>query len=234
MHEHCHRCGGELTSSDEVTPFCPHCGAPQLYLQEYDRAVPEPGSAVPEAGTTTGAAPPPHPQQIDWKSAIRCAALVAGIAAVLTLVAIRVPILSPLRTLIVLSASVLTLSLYQHRRPAAEISPAIGARIGLVVGLALIVSLAFSMAIAGLLARYALHSMGAFDADVIQQMRTQIEHAAAANPTSPELLRYFYTPEFRVGMMLMAVAMVAAVLLLLSTLGGAVGALLRPRSRRAA
>jgi hypothetical protein len=229
MHQHCHRCGGELASSDDITPFCPHCGAPQLYLQEYDRTPQNPDPSAPDPNDSTGTAPPPHPQQVDWKTAIRCAALVAGAAAILTLVAIRVPVLSPLRTLTILSASVLTLSLYQHRRPTARINAAIGARIGLVVGLSLILSLAITMAIVGLVSRYGLHSMGTFDADLTQQMRTQIEHASAANPASPELLHYFYTPEFRAGMMLTGVAMVGAVLMLLSTVGGALGGFVRTR-----
>ena len=41
---------------------------------------------------TTGAVPPPRPQTVEWKTAIRCAALVAAIAAVLTLVAERVQV----------------------------------------------------------------------------------------------------------------------------------------------
>jgi hypothetical protein len=229
MHQYCHRCGGELASSDDITPFCPHCGAPQLFLQEYDRTPQNPDPDASASESSTGTAPPPHPQQVDWKIAIACAAIVAGVAAVLTLLAIRVPVLSPLRTLTILSASVITLGLYQHRRPTARINAAIGARIGLVVGLSLILSLATTMAIIGLVSRFGLHSMGTFDADLTQQMRTQIEHASAANPASPELLHYFYTPEFRAGMMLTGVAMVGALLMLLSTLGGAVGGLLRAR-----
>lgn len=223
MHEHCHRCGGEVTTGSD-TPFCPHCGSPQLFLQEYDRPLP-----TPDASPSTGNAPPPHPQTVDWPSAVRCAALVAGIAAALSLLATRIPILSPLSSLTILSASILTLTLYQRRRPGAKIDVAIGARIGLVVGFALIVSLATSMAIAGLVARFVLHSMSAFDAQLTQQLHTQVEHAAAQNPTNPDLLRAFYTPEFRAGMMLLGVSMVAAFLLLLSTAGGALAGLFRVR-----
>jgi hypothetical protein len=224
MQQHCHRCGGDLPSGEEVTPFCPHCGAPQLYLQDYDRPI-----LADSATDTTGSPPPPHPQEVDWKTAIRCAVLVAGIAAALNLLATRLPLLSPLSTLTILCASLVTVSLYQRRRPRARMNAAVGARIGLVTGITLIVCLATAMAIAGLIARYALHSMGAFDAELTQQLRTQIEHAEASNPASPELLRYFYTPEFRAGMMLTGVGMVAVLLLLLSTLGGAFGGLLRTR-----
>ncbi|WP_213807071.1 hypothetical protein [Granulicella sp. dw_53] len=231
MQEHCHRCGGDLPRGDEVTPFCPHCGSPQLYLQEYDRPILAPDA---DSSETTGAPPPPHPQLIEWKTAIRCAALVAGIASVLSLVATRVPLVSPLSTLTILTASILTLTLYQRRRPRARMNASVGARIGLIVGISLVVCLAISMAIAGLIARFSLHSMAAFDAELAQQMRTQIEHAAAANPTSPELLHYFLTPEFRAGMMLTGIAMLALLLLFLSTVGGAVGGLFRTRRTPAA
>src|SRR5580693_7195840 len=36
MHEYCHRCGGELSASVGDSPFCPHCGSPQIYLQDYE------------------------------------------------------------------------------------------------------------------------------------------------------------------------------------------------------
>ena len=78
MHEFCHRCGGELSASDGSSPFCPHCGAPQIYLLDH-----EPAAEI-AATDTTGAAPPPAPRQVEWKTAIRCALLVAAVAAVLS------------------------------------------------------------------------------------------------------------------------------------------------------
>jgi hypothetical protein len=224
MHQHCHRCGGELVSGTEITPFCPHCGAPQLYLQEYDRS--ESDTAPTD---TTGAPPPPAPQLVDWQTAIRCAALVAGVAAVLSLIATRVAFVSPLSSLTILSASILTLGLYQRRRPLARMNAAVGARIGLVVGLSLVICLSAAMAIAGLIARFGLHSMGAFDAELTQQLHAQLDRAIAANPVPPETARYFYSPEFRAGMMLTGVAMLSLMLLCFSALGGAVGGLLRTR-----
>lgn len=223
MHENCHRCGGELSTGPELEPFCPHCGAPQLYLQEQDRAASE------DESKSTGALPPPNPQQVEWKTAIRCAALISGIAALLSLLATRIPVLSPVSTLWIISGSVTTLSLYQRRRPLAWMDAGVGARIGVVVGLALITFVASAMAIAGLVARFGLHSMGNFDAELSQQLHMQIEHAAAVNPAPPELLHYFYTPEFRAGMMLAGVGMMAGLVMLLSTIGGAVAGLVRTR-----
>ncbi len=171
--------------------------------------------------------PPPRPQQVEWKTAIRCAALVAVVAAVLSLVSTRVPVMSPLSSLWTISGSLIAVGLYQKRRPQAWMDAGVGARIGIVVGLALVICLSVSMAAAGLVARYVLHSMAGFDAQLTDQLHAQIEKAAAANPEPPEVLRYLYSPEFRAGMMLTGFAMVAGILLVLSALGGAVGGLLR-------
>jgi hypothetical protein len=224
MHAYCHRCGGDLPTSNDVSPFCPHCGSPQIYLQDYE----EQASA---SDDTTGTTPPPRPQQIEWKTAIRCAALVAGVAAVLSLVAAKVEMVSALSWLWTISGSLITLALYQKRRPQAWMDAGVGARIGLVVGLALMAGLACSAAIVGLVARFGLHSMAAFDMQLTQELHSQIEKAQAANPQSPEVLRFFATPEFRAGLMLAGFAMVSGFLLVLSTVGGALGGMLRTRRK---
>src|SRR5271168_3152535 len=113
MNRFCHSCGGDLPAGEEISPFCPHCGAPQIYLQDHDQAVSEAGAE------TTGAVPPPRPQTVEWKTAIRCAALVALVAAVLSLVSERVQVLSLLSVLWTISGSMIALALYQRRRPLA-------------------------------------------------------------------------------------------------------------------
>ncbi len=225
MHEFCHRCGGELPAGDGTSPFCPHCGSPQIYLQAYEEQ-----TGAPDADST-GAVPPPNPRQVEWKTAIRCAALVGGIAAVLCLMAARVEAVTLLSWLWTISGSLIALALYQRRRPLALMDAGIGARIGIVVGLALVTFLAVAMAAGGLVARYELHSMAGFDAELTQMLHMQIEKAAATAPQPPEMLRFLYSPEVRAGMMLAGFAMVSGLLLLLSTLGGAVGGLLRTRRK---
>jgi len=223
MREFCHRCGGEL-SDDSSSPFCPHCGAPQIYLLDYEQPA--------EVGkSTTGAAPPPMPRQIEWKTAIRCALLVAGIAAALTLVAARFESISPLSWLWTVSGSLITLGLYQKRRPQAGMDAGIGARIGVVVGVVLIGSLAVAMAAGGLAARYLLHNMAGFDAQLTQQLHMQVDHALAANPEAKSMQGYLYSPEFRAGMVLAGFGLISGILLVLSTIGGAVGGLLRTRQK---
>jgi hypothetical protein len=229
MQNICHRCGGELASGS--SPFCPHCGAPQLFITESARS---PYDEASSAASSTGALPPPRPRQIEWHTAIRCAALVAAIAAVLSLVATRVPFLSPLSSLWILSASLITLSLYQRRRPLAWMDAATGARIGIVAGLSLDVSLALAFTIAGLIARFKLHNLDSFDTEINQllsQITAQLTHSASGNPDLPAVLRFVATPEFRAGYALTVVATMAVILLALSILGGALAGLVRTLRR---
>jgi hypothetical protein len=73
--------------------------------------------------------------------------------------------------------------------------------------------------------------MAGFDAELTQMLHAQIEKAEATTPEPPEVVRFLYSPEVRAGMMLTGFAMVSGVLLVLSTIGGAVGGLLRMRPK---
>jgi hypothetical protein len=225
MHEFCHRCGGELQAGEGASTFCSHCGCPQLYLQDYEEQTGAPD------GDTTGAVPPPHPRQVEWKTAIRCAVLVAGIAAVLGLVGSRLEVVSKLSWVWTISGSMIAVALYQRRRPLAWMDAGVGARIGVVVGLALVTGFAVAMAVGGLVARYGLHSMAGFDAELTQLLHAQMDKTTATTPVPPELQRFWYSPEARAGMMLAGFAMLSGLLLVLSTIGGAVGGLLQMRRK---
>ena len=214
------------------SPFCPHCGAPQLFLALENQSVETGGEVV--GAASTDAAAPPRPQQVEWKTAIRCAAAVAAVASVLAVAALRVDVLSPVSLLWIMSASLITMGFYQKRKPAAWMDVRIGARIGVVVGVFLALELAVSMAGAGLVARFVLHSMGSFDA----QMAGQIELVEKtlqqqSTPMPAEYLRFVNSPEFRAGSMLATFAMVSGGLLVLSTVGGAFAGLLRMRRKPA-
>ena len=227
----CHTCGGELPAASGESPFCPHCGTPQLYLSLENQS-PETGGEPP-AGTpgapSTGALPPPRPQQVDWKMAIRCAVTVAAVAGALCLGAIRLPVLAPAILLWILSGSLITLGLYQTRRPMAWMDASVGARIGVVVGLCLAVGLAIPMAVAGVVARFALHSMGGFDAQLAVILERVIQRSTT--PFPPEALQLVHSQEFRAGYILFCFAVVAVFLLVLSTAGGAFAGLLRTRRK---
>jgi hypothetical protein len=227
MQQHCHRCGGELAHSNDVTPFCPHCGAPQLYLPDYESAPATLGSASTETQPTL------HPQLVDWQTAIRCAALVTAVAVIFSLASLGLPYISLLCICWILSASMTTLALYQRRRPVARMDAAIGARIGLTTGLLLVAGLGIALAISGLIARYGLHSMSQFDAETAQRWAAA-RATLIASAQSPQMLRFFDLPEFRAGLMLAGISVYAAIILFLSTLGGALAGLLRTRRAPAA
>jgi hypothetical protein len=231
MQEACHRCGGDLPSGSGESPFCPHCGTPQLFLALENQSAATGGEAVPGDGPSTGTLPPPRPRQVEWKTAIRCAAAVAAVASALSLLALRVDVLSPLSLLWIMSASLITLGFYQKRRPAAQMDVKVGARIGVVVGICLTLELGTAMAGAGLVRRFVLHSMGDFDGQMAAQIQVLLAtmQQKQATPVPAQLLRLFNSPEFRAGSMLASFAFLSAGLLVLSALGGAFAGLLRMR-----
>jgi hypothetical protein len=126
-----------------------------------------------------------------------------------------------------MSASLITLGIYQKRIPTAWMDVGVGARIGAVVGICLALGLGIVMAGAGLVARFAMHRMETFDTEMAA--RTQEAIRNSATPVPSEMLGFLASPEFRAGMMLAGFAFLSAVLLILSTLGGAFAGLLRTR-----
>ncbi len=223
MSPHCHRCGAELASGYDLSPFCSQCGAPQLWLSDYS----EPLSTGQDLGP--GSAPPPHPNAIDWRVAILSSGLVVAAGALLSLGATKIQVLSPISTVWILSASLTTVAIYQRRRPRAALDMRIGARIGLLVGVMLAFALGVAATMGTLIARFSLHAMGQFDGDLTQTLKAQIAQLAATNPIPPETLHFLNTPEFRTTMMILGFAMLLLILLVVSIFGGAVAGMLRTR-----
>ena len=233
MQEFCHRCGGELPEKSGESPFCPQCGTPQLSLALENQSAQTSGEAA-EAGpgaTSKVAIPPPSPRQVEWKTAIRCAAAVAGVGAVLSAGAIRVEVLSSVSFLWIMSASLITLGFYQKRRPAAWMDVRVGARIGVVVGVCLALELGIALAGAGLVARFGMHAMGNFDAQMTAQVQKAVQQSSTPVPAA--MVEFLGSPEFRGGMVLAGIAFLCVGLVVLSTLLGAFHGLLRMRRRQA-
>jgi len=242
MPEFCHRCGGELPEKSGESPFCPQCGAPQLNLVLENQSVQTNGEAADaEPGAASAVAmPPPSPRQVEWKTAIRCAAVVAAVGAALSVGAIRLDVLSKVSFLWIVSASLITLGFYQKRRPAAWMDVRVGARIGVVVGVCLALELGIALAGAGLVARFGMHAMGNFDAqmaDIAAQLQKVIQQKSLQQPNTPMpdgWMEFLGTPEFRGGYALFCFAFVSVGLVVMSVLGGAFAGLLRMRRRPAA
>jgi hypothetical protein len=237
MQEFCHRCGGELPVGDSPTTggtsaFCPHCGAPQLLLSDYTEPLSTGTEAALAAGTSTGALPPPRPNPIDWRTALGAAAFVAAIGAVLSAIAAAVPGVLFLSTVWTISASLTTLALYQRRRPLALMNAGVGVKIGILVGVLVAFFLGGTLSAGMALARFGLHNMAGFDADTAQAFSTlkaRMNEVAASRPGTPPISLPIDTLEFRTAMSLLGYGMGLLGILLVSTLGGALGGLLRTR-----
>ncbi len=145
--------------------------------------------------------------------------------------AAQAQILSPLSWLWTISGSIITLGLYQKRRPLAWMDAGVGARIGVVVGLALVACLTLALAIGGLVARYGLHSMGSTDAQLTETIHASVERATTIAPVSPEAQKFWYSPEGRAGIMLVEIGVGSGILLILSAVGGAVSGFMRTRRK---
>lgn len=188
-------------------------------------------------GTSTGTLPPPRPQQIDWKLAIRSASLVAFIAAVLGVVGQRIPNLSVFSFVWLISASLTTMAVYQRRRPLASMNIRIGAKIGILVGVVLVFALGAAMSIGTLVSRFVLHSMAESDkqtAQVLSGIKIQLDQLAATRPVPPGVYAMLGSSEAGSVLNLLGLGLGMATILAVSVFGGAVAGLLRSRRSIAA
>lgn len=227
MQQECHRCGADLDPGGSSF-CCPQCGAPQLQIAETITAAATGDSA------TTGHAPPPKAPEVEWRSALRSAILVALVGSVLFALASFVPALTIVSLLWILSAASIATGIYQRRHPSLRMDASIGARIGLSVGVLMTAFLSVSLAAIGLVARFGLHTMAAFDAQMIQQMHDQVEKAIVANPASASVVQQMLSQEFRTGVMLVGLLIFATLILALSTIGGLLSGMIAVGRKRTA
>jgi hypothetical protein len=237
MSETCHRCGGDLrdfeAAGDLRSPFCPHCGAPQLLLSDYSEPLSTGLESADGSGApSTGTLPPPRPNRIDWPMALRGAIFVSVVAAVLSLLATGLPNFAVIGSVWIISASLTTLALYQRRRPLAAMNVGVGARIGLLVGFVLVFVLAATLSAGVCVGRYKLHMMSGFDSEIALAMRAQkvqFDQLAATRPIRAEDLAFVTSLQYRTTMVLLYFSLILLSILLISVFGGAVGGLLRTR-----
>ncbi len=226
----CHRCGEAAASRDQagdVTSFCPHCGAPQLLFEADDAPALDDVSDTGQLSQRQT-----RPRLVDWRAAIGVAAIVGAGAALLCAAGTRLQLFGLLTWIWITSASLIALGLYRRRRPQARMDAAIGARIGVVVGLALTVGLASSLAVIGMLARYALHAMAPFDAQITIIKQDSIQRAVASGVDAATLasMRGFYaSPEVVSGGMLFGFMLLLGGLILYSIIAGALGGMMHTR-----
>lgn len=194
--------------------FCPQCNAPQIRV----------GGASAEAASAAevdGASfPNPGGTAIRWSDALPSAGLAGLIAAVLMFIPLGAFGLG------MIAAGVLSVLFYRRRNPTSNLTPAMGARLGAVSG-----TLGFGMfAIFSAVGTLVFHSGGELRAALLEA----IEQSAArsSDPQVQKAFEYLKTPPGLALMMGLSLAFVLVAFLILSSLGGAVGAAMMKRKDR--
>jgi predicted RNA-binding Zn-ribbon protein involved in translation (DUF1610 family) len=235
----CHRCHSVLHIEDEGSLiFCWNCGAAQVTLSEelQEQAATQRSDAAASAQNPSGYSsgtgvrdenPANQPQDllIIWKSVIRTA---AAVAAVLSVASILLP---PLE-LLAWMAPAIVLAIYCARHRETRITAGVGARIGLVCGILTCLGITIATAAQMLVLRFGLHKGDQFQASmdaVLAQTKTQA--VAQSGAASTAFFSQFSIPEFRAGFFLAGLGLLTAVLLVLSTAGGAFSGFMRSRAR---
>jgi len=223
----CYKCQAAV---EEGVPFCPHCAAPLIRVVPPERSEPaslpeQPPAVLPQSTSPWG---PPRSssrpsEPIYWNQALQGAVL-AGIGAALLS---SIPFLAVGSLIWVTIAGAVAVSMYQRRVPAAIVRPGMGLRIG---------------AVAGVVASAVIFILGIIrysaERDQVrqllqEQMQTQI--AKTPDPANREALQQLMgklmTPEGVAAFFVFALLMAAAACVLLSAVGGALGASLSARRR---
>jgi hypothetical protein len=241
MRELCHRCHGELpasTKGDSPLIFCPHCAAPQLLLSESMRI------ELPPVAPTTGALPPPRPVgsyplnsrpgQVDWRAAIAATAMVAAVGAALLVGGVEFSAVSFLSVLWTMSGAVIALGLYSRNRPQAWMDARVGLRVGFASGLLTIAAMGIALAGTGVVMRFGTHSLGSFDAGIVQIFDINRQHVIQMMQEQNQpadiqvkLLGLMNSPEFHAGFAITYVGVLGGIILLISAGGGAFAGMLR-------
>ncbi len=217
----CHNCRNAVP---EGAAFCPECGAPQLRVQ---------GPDAQAVAASQDAPPPRHTGEIVWPAAVASAAIFA-VPAGLLLSFIGLPLIDMLW---VVAGAFWTLRRYRQRVPRAPaLTPQLGGRIGLVLGLfAAIVSNAAD-AVSFLVERFGLHRGSSIDARLQSGVQAGIDRIHANNPDAvtqlPGLFQFWLSPEGRGSLLLFSAAASVASMLFFAWLGGRYAVRFGPRRQR--
>jgi hypothetical protein len=125
-----------------------------------------------------------------------------------------------------IAAGVLSVLFYRRRNPVSNLTPAMGARLGAVSGTLGFVIFAIFSAVGTLV----FHTGGQLRAAMLEA----IEQSAArsSDPQAQQIIEYLKTPPGLALMMGLSLAVVLVAFLILSSLGGAVGAAMMRRKDR--
>lgn len=201
---------------EEGTPFCAHCGAPQIRV-----AIAVPSMQPTLAGDDTSGADygvargsPPIPVltvPVLWSSAVQPCALASGVALLLTLLGLNAFVAA-------LGAGFLAVALYRRRSLGSAIRPATGAKLGALSGL-------FFFGLSTLLEALAVAVLHK-GAEIRGEMLDKVHQAATRYP-GPEVqpfLDFVKSPGGLTFLMVASLIFGFLAFLALSGLGGALSA----------
>jgi len=205
----CHQCGAAV---EQGTAFCPQCRAPQIRVAVPEIVIPSEiasDSAVTSLPAYFGA---PLTTRIEWSQALPATALAGLITALL--------MMTPLAYFGfgMLIGGSLSVVFYRRRVPVANVTPGMGARLGMVSGIlgggifAALLSVGTTL----------FHAWDSVRAKLIEV----VEQTAARNPDpqTQQALEFFKSPDGIV--LLLTTALIGALIafVIFSGLGGALGA----------
>ena len=225
---------------EDGVAFCPHCGAPQIRVSAvaadepvapaFPRGVPgELQSAAPPVGISEA-----PPGRISWSQGVRASAL-AGL--LLALAIFFVPVIAagiglslhlgqaPIGLLVLLAswccmllAGVLAVRFYRRRCPETEITTGMGARLGALTGLLGFLFYGFPQAL-----RLAFFHLSGSVRDAMQRAMEQ-SAAQSADPRAQELMRSLTSPAALAAFFTVLVVLFFLFFVVLSSVGGTIGA----------
>jgi hypothetical protein len=218
MDNPCYKCGHTV---EEGTPFCPHCGAPQIRVVLATAPASASSSAAIAANAANGIAGPPIAGDAVLHGArvFRPCALAAVAASILVLLGLNLFVA-------LLGAGFLAVVFYRQQMPGLSVKAAAGARLGALSGLLFFACLALVSA-AGVVVMG-----GAKAREQIYEGAQKWMASRAADPQMQAALDQFKTPDG------FAVALIGGCLLLLvfcvvlACIGGSLGGIVfGPRDR---
>jgi hypothetical protein len=226
MEHACEQCGQPV---EDGQPFCPNCHAPQIKVPLRPPTAPVTEPLPP--GTPDDVQPPAEPMvhelqqsprerdRLLWRPAIS-AALMAGLLAA---VGTSIPIV-PLAMLCMFAAGGLAVTLYRRRAGHPRVTPWMGAKLGVMAG-------GTGFGLLALMSMIRLLSAG--ERTALRAAFSQKIQQAMANAADPEVRQamqqfrnYIVTDHGLIAMVLVFVVIAAIIFLVVSALGGALGAML--------
>jgi ribosomal protein L40E len=209
MEQTCHRCGVTLVPDGL---FCPHCGAPQLRVEENESILAGQEGAIEQSLNRAT-------EIMRWRSAITTALSIAAPVALLST-------LSDLGAFFVFLGGFFTVYLYR-RRTAAPTDGRIGWRIGGLMGVIAAIFWLAVEAFAMLFQRYAMHQGPAIDSTFQTSIKSAITTMNQENPSFqhqvPWFAHFWLSPAGIATLYLTGISIFALSMIFFSALGGALG-----------